>query len=128
MAIVPPEGPVPPPPVPDLSGIPGTGIVQGIGDQVTAVLVTKLRPVWRMVGELVDYLIENPEVAPAARSIISIAFGSAKKVGPKRERAEDALGASALPVPPALPPLPMGGGPIPGLPLPPMLGNRNLPF
>lgn len=104
-----------------LGGVPGMP-QQGVGDVVAGEIVSKLRPVWRMVGELVDYLISNPEIAPAAKSVINMAFGSAKKMGPKRDRAEDALGqAVAQPGPVGPPPglpgmLPGGMGAPPPMP------------
>lgn len=93
-------------------GMPGPGI----GDAVAGEIVSKLRPVWRMVGELVDYLIENPDIAPAAKSVINMAFGASKKMGPKRDRAEDALGAAVAGAPtgPSLGSLPGMPGLMPG--------------
>lgn len=108
----------------------GAGGGLGLGDQVASSIVTKLRPVWRMVGQLIDYLIENPEIAPAAKSIISMSFGASKKMSGRRDRAEDALvgAVEQVGVPGPLPPLPMGGGAMPGMVAPPMMGNRASPF
>lgn len=137
MGIFPPGGAAPPPPVPEMGGLAavlGQGLQGaqggGVGDQVAGQLVAKLRPIWRMVGEMVDYLIENPEIAPAAKSIISMSFGSAKKLGSRRDRAEDALGQAVgqVGVPGPLPPLPQGAGPLPGMVAPPILANRGSPF
>lgn len=136
MAIMPPMGAAPPPPMPDagglagmLGGVPGMS-GPGVGDTVAGEIVSKLRPVWKMVGELVDYLVSNPEIAPAAKSIINMSFGSAKKMGPKRDRAEDALGQAAMPVGPPGPPMGLPGMQPGGIGAPPPLPGmgRSTPF
>ncbi len=129
--VIPPGGPVPPPPLPDSGGL--LDITQGMdpGKAVAVGIMQRLRPVWKMVGDLISYMIENPDLAPAAKSIINMAFGTARGMKGARQRAQDAFPPMPIVPPPGGPPVPPAiGGPPPiaGLPLPPTLANRTLPF
>lgn len=127
MSIAPPDTTLIPPVPSDIGGLQAMTGASPVppGDIVRQNVLAKLRPVVTLVGDLVNYLIENPEVAPAAKSLINIAFGASRGLRPKRERGIDALSAPPLPPLPvgaALPPLPPA--PIPGLPMAPTLRNR----
>lgn len=125
MAIVlPMDGAVPPPPAPDVAGLQQmVGGAPSTGEAVAGDMQARLKPVYRMVGELVDYLLSNPDIAPAARSIIQMSFGATRGMRSARQRAEGGpqMGPAGPTGPAAamLPPLPPA--PIPGLPMAPVL-------
>ena len=128
--VLPIDGAVPPPPVPDIAGLQqmvGAAPPPSPGEAVANDIVARLRPVYRMVGELVDYLLANPDIAPAARSIIQMSFGATRGMRPARQRGQEApperpvvpgVGMPGMMIPPPPPP-----APIPGLPMAPNLGR-----
>lgn len=106
MAIVSPADFLPPTSVPDLSTSGPMALATG---QVSPVeeFAAKVSQFIKLMGPVIDFLVQNPEIAPAARNLFNSLANTTKEK--TRSAQESKRGA------------PVGGPALPGLPAPPGL-------
>lgn len=106
MAIVSPADFLPPTSVPDLSVSGPIAMATGATSPVEE-FAAKVSQFVKLMGPVIDFLVQNPEVAPAARSLFnSLASTTREKTRTEQESKRGA---------------PVGGAALPGLPAPPGL-------